>query len=608
MKRPSRFQPHSVEREDRADGTILYRSQHPLGPVAARTGDWAHHWADAAADRTFIAERSGAGWREESYAATLQKIRAIASALLARGMGPDTRILIMSGNGVDHGLLSLAAQYIGAPTTPVAEQYSLIHGAHGRLRHAIEVIRPTMAYVVDADQYSEALALDALDGIEIVASRPGARSGRPITPFEELLKGDGGVDLDAAYAQVGPETVGKILMTSGSTSSPKGVPTTHRMMCVNQTQIADALPFLRERPPRIVDWLPWNHVFGGSHNFNMMLANGGSLYIDDGKPVAGLFDRTVENLSMITGTLCFNVPVGFSMLLDALRRDEALRRRFFENLDLIFYAGASLPQEVWSGLEEMAMEIKNEVPMMTSSWGLTETAPAAMMQHEPIDRSGVIGVPLNGVEIKLIPDDDLRCEVRVKGPNILREYYNAPDKTAAAFDDEGYFITGDAMLFNDPADPSRGMRFDGRISEDFKLLTGTWVRAAQLRLEMLACLSPIAADLVIIGADRNEIGVMIFPNIAELKREGFDLEKEDCGAFTDPLLLGDIHRRLAERAREISGSASRIARAIVVSEPASMADGEMTAKGNLNFRKILTRRNGLLQRLYTDGDPAITRV
>ena len=606
MKRPSRFQPHSVSREDRADGVILLRSNHELGPVAQRTGDWLRHWASEAPERVFLAERSGAGWREESYAATLQKVRAIAAALTARGMGPDTRILIMSGNGVDHALLSLAAQYIGAPTTPVAEQYSLIHGAHGRLRHAIELIEPQMAYVVDADQYGEALALDALDGIEVVASRPG--SNGKVTPFEDLLKGDASVDLDALHARVGPDSVAKILMTSGSTSSPKGVLTTQRMMCVNQTQLADAMPFLRERPPRIVDWLPWNHVFGGSHNFNMMLANGGSLYIDDGKPVSGLFDRTLENLSMTTGTLCFNVPVGFNMLLGALRKDDDLRRRFFQDLDLIFYAGASLPQEVWTGFEEMAMEIKGEVPLTTSSWGLTETAPAAMIQHEPIDRSGVIGVPVNGVTIKLIPDADLRCEVRVKGPSVMQAYFEDPEKTAAAFDDEGYFITGDAMQFLDAADPNKGMRFDGRISEDFKLLTGTWVRAAQLRIDMLACLSPIAADLVITGADRNEIGIMIFPNAAELKREGFDLSKEDAGAYTDKLLLGEIHRRLAERAREISGSAARVGRAIVLSEPASMPEGEMTAKGNLNFRKVLTRRAALLERLYAEDDAAVTTV
>lgn len=605
MKRTSQFLKHSVSRVDRPDGTVLLRSNHELGPVVEKTGVWLHDWAEQAPDRIFIAERSGAGWREESYAATLQKVRAIASALLARGMGPETPIIILSGNGVDHALLSLAAQYVGVPTAPVAEQYALIHGAHGRLRHAVELVGPKMAYVVDAGQYAEALALDVLEGIEIVASRPGAHGG--VTPFEDLLKGDAGVDLDTAHASVGPETVAKILMTSGSTSAPKGVMTTQGMMCVNQTQLADALPFLRTHPPRVVDWLPWNHVFGGSHNFNMMLANGGSFYIDDGKPVKGLFERTLENLLMVTGTLSFNVPVGYSMLLGALQQDATLRQRFFAELDMIFYAGASLPQEIWQGIEAMAMDVKGEIPLMTSSWGLTETAPATMLQHEPIDRSGVVGVPLNGVTLKLIPDEDLRCEMRIKGPNVMPGYFQAPAKTAEAFDEEGFFITGDAMVFVDKDDVNQGMKFDGRISEDFKLLTGTWVRAAQLRMDMLTCLAPLAADLVITGADRNQIGVMIFPDKAELEREGFDLS-DDRGAFVCTLLQGEIHRRLAERAREISGSSTRISRAIVLSEPASMPEGEMTAKGNLNFRKVLTRRKDLLERLYDDADPATITI
>ncbi|TYC78011.1 feruloyl-CoA synthase [Stappia sp. BW2] len=604
MKRTKEFLRHSVEREDRPDGTILLRSTYPLGPVAERTGDWLHKWAEEAPERVFLAERSGAGWREERYAGVLEKVRAVGAALLARGMGADTPILIMSGNGVDHGILALAAQYVGVPVVPVAEQYSLIHGAHGRLREAINLIKPKMAYVVDADQYGEALNLAELAPVEIVASRTGSRN---VTAFEDLLKGDGSVDVDGAFAAVTPDTVGKILMTSGSTSSPKGVLTTHRMMCVNQVQLADSLPFLRKRPPVIVDWLPWNHVFGGSHNFNMMLANGGSFYIDDGKPVKGLFERTVENLKLKTGTLVFNVPLGFGMLQKALEADADLRRRFFEDLDLVFYAGASLPQEVWSGFERMAMEVKGEVPLMTSSWGLTETAPSAMMQQEPAAHSGIVGVPVNGVTVKLIPDADMRCEVRVKGPNIMPGYFNDPEKTAAAFDDEGFFITGDAMLFVDPADPNKGMRFDGRISEDFKLQSGTWVRAAQLKIDMLSRLAPLAADLIITGADRKQIGVMIFPNIAELKREGFDLQ-DDSGAFHCGLLQGELHRRLSARAREISGSSTLVSRAIVLSEPASMPEGEMTAKGNLNIRKVLARRERLLERLYTDDDPAVVTL
>jgi feruloyl-CoA synthase len=604
MKRTAEFQPHDVAREDRADGTILLRSSHTLSPAVELTGNWLRYWAKAAPKRVFLAERSGAGWRKESYTSALQKVRAIGAALLARGMGQDTPILIMSGNSVDHGILSLAAQYVGVPVVPVAEQYSLVHGAHGRLREVIELVQPKMAYVEDGDRFGEALDLEALQSIETVASRPGSRM---VTAFADLLKGDSSADVENAFQKLTPDTVGKILMTSGSTSSPKGVLTTHRMMCVNQAQLADALPFLRERPPVIVDWLPWNHVFGGSHNFNMMLANGGSLYIDDGKPVKGLFERTLENLALKTGTLAFNVPLGFGMLLSALEKDERLRRRFFEDLDLVFYAGASLPQDVWAGFERMAMDVKGEVPLMTSSWGLTETAPSAMMQQEPAPRSGIVGVPVNGVTIKLIPDDDMRCEVRVKGPNVMPGYFKDPDKTAAAFDEEGYFITGDAMVFLDKGDPNKGMRFDGRMSEDFKLQSGTWVRAALLKLDMLSRLSPLAADLVITGADRKQIGVMIFPNVAELAREGFEIQAGN-GVYSCPQLQKEIHHRLSERAREISGSSTLVSRAIVLAEPPSMPDGEMTAKGNLNVRKVLTKRQALLERLYSDNDPAVVTI
>ncbi|MEP3046175.1 MAG: feruloyl-CoA synthase [Roseibium sp.] len=604
MNRTSSFTPHSVSRQDQADGSILLRSNHVLGSVSGRTGDWLHLWAKEAPNRTFLAERSGAGWREETYATTLEKVRALAASLLSRGLNADTPILIMSGNSIDHGILSLAAQYAGVPTVPVAEQYSLIHGAHGRLRHAIELVKPKMAYVIDAAQYAEALALDALDGVEIVASRPG---NAQVTAFDDMLKGDGAADVEAAFAAVTPDTVAKILMTSGSTSEPKGVLTTQRMMCVNQTQIADALPFLRDHPPRIVDWLPWNHVFGGSHNFNMMLSNGGSFYIDDGKPVKGLFERTIENLSMVTGTLSFNVPVGFSMQLEAMKRDVGLRKRYFENLELVFYAGASLPQEVWKGLEDMAMEIKGEIPLMTSSWGMTETAPAAIMQQEPINRSGVVGVPLNGATLKLLPDAEMRCEVRIKGPNIMPGYFNDPEKTKAAFDEDGYLITGDAMIFIDEKDPSRGLRFDGRISEDFKLLTGTWVRAAGLRADLLSCLAPLASDLVITGQDRNEIGALVFPDREAINQAGFEVTEQD-GVLTCPLLLSDIHRRLAERASRISGSSSRISRALMMSEPPSLTDSEITAKGNLNPRKVQIRRASLLERLYDDADATVAKL
>ena len=602
MKRTTNFKPHDVFREERSDGTVLLRSNIEMGAGVDTSADWLHRWSAEAPSRTFLAERSGQGWRAETYQSTLQKIRAIAASLLARGMGPNTPILIMSGNGVDHGLLTLAAHYIGVPTAPIAEQYALIPAARERLEHAISLVKPHMAYVVDADKFAHAITIDALAGVEIVASHVGSDSG--VTSMDSLLRGDSAVDVDGARNKVTPDSVVKILMTSGSTSAPKGVMTTHRMMCVNQTQIADSLPFLLERPPSVVDWLPWNHVFGGSHNFNMMLANGGSFYIDDGKPLKGLFDRTVENLKMVTGSLVFNVPVGFGMLLQALQADQDLRQRFFQDLDMIFYAGASLPQDIWQGFEQMAMDVKGEVPLMTSSWGLTETAPATMIQQEPTDRSGVIGVPMSGVTIKLVPEEEGRYEVRAKGPNIMPGYYNDPQKTKEAFDDEGYFVTGDAMVFVDPENVNAGMRFDGRISEDFKLLTGTWVRATALRMSLLGHFAPLAADLVITGQDKSDIGVLIFANKEAVEAAGYALSDAD-GLLTDPSLLSTLQERLGTWNAANTSSSTRIARAAFLSEPASLVDAEITAKGNLNFRKVLQRRAAILDHLYNGSHDAV---
>lgn len=601
----TKYLSHDVELTMQDDETLLFSSTHKLGPVADKSSDWLHHWGKTTPDAVFLAERSGTNWRRETFLDTLQKVRVIAATLLGRGMNKHTPILIMSGNGVDHGLLVLAAQYIGVPTVPVAEQYSLITGAHGRLMDVIEMLKPTLAYVVDAKQYSAALALPALNGVEIIATDIANTNA---TPFSDLLKGDTGVDIDIANAKTGPATVAKILMTSGSTSSPKGVLTTQKMMCVNQTQIADALPFLRTHPPRIVDWLPWNHVFGGSHNFNMMLANGGSLYIDDGKPTKDAFSRTLENLSMITGTIAFNVPIGFSMLLEALKVDETLRDKFFKELDLVFYAGASLPQDVWQGFEEMSHAIQGHVPLMTSSWGLTETAPATMMQHQPVNQSGIVGVPLPGTTIKLIPEDEARFEVRIKGPNVMDGYFQDPQKTADSFDDDGFFITGDAMKFVDPARPDLGMRFDGRISDDFKLLTGTWVRATALRIELLACLAPYAGEVVITGHDKSEIGALIFPNMDALDAAGFDKTITSQGAITCPDLMNELTKRLKERAVKFSGSSNRISRALVLCDPPSIATGEVTAKGNLNFRKILAHREEQLVRLYDNAASATITI
>lgn len=594
---------HDVSCEKRDDGSLLLASNHPLTDVANNTGAWLHKWSQTAPDRVFMAERSGDGWRTATYGETMQQVRAIAASLLVRGLTDSTPVLILSGNGIDHGLLMLAAQYVGIPTVAVAEQYSLIPAAHNRLQHVVDLVRPALIFAADAEAYRGALELDFLDGIEKVSSAANTMS---VTDFGTLLRDDPSADVDAAHHRVGPDTLAKILMTSGSTSLPKGVETTQRMLCANQAQISGIMPLLGRRPPVILDWLPWNHTFGGSHNFNMILANGGSLYIDDGKPLKHLFGRSLENLSMVSGTISFNVPVGFSLMLDAFQRDKALRQKYFEDLDMIFYAGASLPQDIWRGLEQMALEVSGSVPLLTSSWGLTETAPSATSQHEPTESSGIIGVPLPGISAKLTPIEPGRYDIRVRGPSVMARYHRAPEKTAEVFDEEGYFITGDAVRFVDAENPGKGLRFDGRISEDFKLLTGTWVRASALRLAVLAALAPLAADVVITGHDRNDIGILVVPNQEALSAEGLD------GVETDGLLAGEalfeaVASRLSAFNERNSTSSTRVARAAILAEPPSMADGEMTAKGNLNFARILERRAGLVERLYDGTEPCVIR-
>ncbi len=578
---------HNVLREDGPKGEIFLRSGYEASAPVSKTTDWLHRWAAKRPNAVFLAERSGPGWRELRYGEALEQVRALAAGLVARGMRSDTRILILSGNGIDHGLLTLAAQCVGVPTVPVAEPYSLVPDAQVQLKYILGLIEPTMVFAEDGAKFASALALDEMQGREIVVSRNAAPG---MTQLSDLTKER--AEIDPVAARVGPETVAKILMTSGSTSHPKGVLTTQRMMCTNQAMYGDALPALTARPPVIVDWLPWNHVFGGSFSFNQILAFGGSLYIDGGKPAPALIGQTIENLKTVPSNLAYNVPVGFALLRDAMREDAELRAKFFADLDLVFYAGASLPRDVWDDLRAMCLAERGDLPLVTTCWGLTETAPACIFQHEPLEEPGVVGVPLTGTEVKLVPEDLPRYEVRVKGPNVFSGYYRDPEKTADAFDDEGYFCTGDAMTLVDPDDMSKGLRFDGRISEDFKLTTGIWVRAASLRLEILLALTSLAADVVVTGADRDEVGVLIIPTPTVAEKLNADDGVLLPGAFE-----GEIAIRLAKLSAG-KGSSARITRALILAEPPSMADGEITAKGNLNFRKLLSRRADILTRLY----------
>ena len=585
---------HKVTSTWQKDGSLLMQSGWSLGPVVNSTSDWLHHWAEKTPDQVFLMDRSGAGWREITYQETLDKVRALAAKMLSRGMDKSTPIIVLSGPSIDHGLLMLAAHTIGVPIAPLAEQYSLIPEASGRLDYCIDKIKPALVYASDADKFGGALNRTSLETVTKLVSVNAAGNTES---FDQWLSGVVDETLEEAAKDVGPDTVAKILFTSGSTGNPKGVPQSQRMITVNQAQYLSCLPMLAERPPVIVDWLPWNHVFAGNSNFYMILSNGGTLILDDGKPVKGLFDRTLENLSMHVGTLSFNVPIAYTMLIDAFHKDKALRQRFFADLDMIFYAGASLPPDVWDGLEKISIDVTGDIPMMTSSWGLTETAPACLMHYQGGAESGMIGVPFPELDAKLIPYQGDRFEIRVKGPNVITSYFDEPDKDAVSFDDEGYFITNDAIRFVDPDDHSAGVRFAGRITEDFKLLSGTWVQAAELRLQVISQLEELVHDVVVTGADRLDVGLLIFPSPA-LAPSG------DGHIVTDPDYLAKVTEKLQHFASLSTGSSNRIARALVMAQPPSIKDAEITAKGSLNNNAILDCRKELLERLYDDSDSA----
>lgn len=594
------FAPADVDVERTDGGGLILRSPMALKPHAKSVGVYLNHWAAAAPERVFLAERADdGGWREVTYGAALQQVEGVARALLARGLGPDAMVMTLSDNGVDNGLLQLACQYVGIPVVPVSPAYSLLSRTHEKLRHIHALIRPALIYAADGRQFEAALdTLDLGEARVVVSRHPPERGGAEL--FEALPMAAPGPDVAAAHDAVGPDTVAKILFTSGSTGMPKGVINTHRMLCSNQQAIAQMWPFIEERPPVGVDWLPWNHTFGGNHNFNMMLSNGGSLYIDGGKPAPGLIERTVANLREISPTVYFNVPRGFDMLIPHLERDDALRDNFFRDLDTIFYAAAALPQTLWRRLEELSVAARGEKVVMTSAWGATETAPLATSVHFVIDRAGVIGLPAPGTALKMVPYGD-KMELRVKGPNVTPGYFGRDDLTRAAFDADGYYKIGDAGKLADPEDATRGVVFDGRVAEDFKLNSGTWVSVGTLRVNVIAAGAPLIQDLVVCGHDRAEIGVLIFLNMAECAAlTGLTVDTPAAEMAAHPAVRKALRRGIEDHNRDNPASSVRVARALVLTSPPSLDANEITDKGYINQMAVLQNRADRVAELF-DG-------
>ena len=563
-----RYAPAEVRVEKRADGTTLLRSPQQLASHVRAVGEWLVQWYEKAPDRVFLAERKGDSWRRLNYRDALSDARRVGQALLNLGLNASRPVAILSDNGIDHALLALGAMHVGVPVAPVSPAYSLMSKDFAKLKYIFELIRPGLVYADDPQKFAPALAA----------------VGAASTPVAKLLETNPGSTLELAFSRLTPGTVAKILFTSGSTGMPKGVINTHRMLCANQQMLAQGWPFLEEQPPVIVDWLPWNHTFGGNHNFNMVLRNGGTLYVDGGKPVPGLIETTARNLAEVSPTMYFNVPRGFDLLLPFLEYDEKLRKNFFRQLDLVFYAGAALPQNLWERFEKLAQLEKPDGLAMLSAWGSTETSPLATQVHFPIERAGVIGLPVAGCELKLAPVAG-KLEARVRGPNVTPGYYKRDDLTRAAFDEEGFYRTGDAVRFADDADPAKGIVFDGRVAEDFKLSTGTWVHTGTVRVKLIAAGNPVIQDAVITGHDRDEIGALVFLNPAAVK----DMAAEAVRARLSLALISLSGE---------GGSSTRPARILIATEPPSIDANEITDKGYINQRAVLERRAALVEKLH----------
>jgi feruloyl-CoA synthase len=578
-------------------GTLRLRSADPLGSYPVSVLHSLRAWAQADPGYPLVAERSlEEGWRTCSYGVAAAAAEAVGQALLDRGLSPDRPLLVLSGNSVNHLLVTLGAMTAGVPVAPVSVAYSLHSRDHMRIGAITQLIRPGAVFAEEADRF--AAALDAVMPVPaIVASgrRPGAE------PFSDLLATVPGPAVRAAYTALTPDTVAKILFTSGSTGTPKGVLNTHQMLSANQQMMRQAWPFLAAGRPVIVDWLPWSHTFGGNHNANMVLTSGGTLYIDAGRPAPGLFAQTISNLRDVPPTVYFNVPAGYAQLVPALEADSAFAGRFFSRLRLMFNAAAALPTGLRNRLIDLARQTTGHAIPVTGSWGATETGPAVTTAHFDYQDARCIGVPLPGTEVKLVPAEQGAYEIRARGPMVTPGYYGQPDLTADAFDDEGFYRTGDAVAFADPDDPNAGLVFRGRIAEDFKLATGTFVRVGALRTSLLSAV-PILSDAVLTGENRDYVGALAWLNTAQVARQ--------LGAPPQPqsdLIIHDGLKQLLAGAltthNHDAGSSARIQRLLVMTEPADLDAGEITDKGYVNQRKVLARRAGLVEMLYANPVP-----
>ena len=562
-----RLGPREVLVERRAGGVFHLRSPHALAPYPRHLLERLEHWAARTPERPLLAQRDRrGGWRTLNYRDALSRARRVGQYLLDKELSAERPLAVLSGNDIEHGLLHLAAMYVGIPYAPVSPAYSLLSTDFSKLRAVIDLLTPSLVFVCDRAAYARALdAVVVPRGIEIVDQVPEREPTRAV---------------DEAHARVGPDTIAKFLFTSGSTGTPKAVINTQRMWCANQVMARTALAFVQDEPPVLVEWAPWHHTAGGNKDLGLVIFNGGTLYIDEGKPLPGAIETTVQNLREISPTFYFTVPKGYEALLPYLREDEALRRNFFRRVKMLWFAGAGVAQHVFDEYKELAYRTCGEEVLFGTGLGSTETAPYTMGRTWNTDDAANMGLPPPGVDMKLVPLEG-KYEARLKGPHITPGYWRQPELTRQAFDEEGYYRLGDAFSLAG-GDPNQGLRFEGRISEDFKLATGTWVHVGALRAAFIAHFAPLVRDVVVAGDRRDEPAALIF--------------------LASPAPREELERRLRAFAASATGSSNRIRRLLVLEEPPSLDAGEMTDKGTINQRAVLARRAALVDELYA-GSP-----
>lgn len=590
--------------EDKPNGVVYVRSTESLGGYPDRLTDCLRQWAQTAPNRIFLAQRGPDGeWRTTTYTETWRRVRCIAAGLLRLGLSSATPLIILSGNSIEHALMALAAMHVGVPYAPIAPSYSLSVHEYAALTHVWQNLAPGIAFVQDGSHFSSALRA-AADGNVRIVHHGSAPNGFSSISLDDLESTEPSPDVDRAHEQTGPDSVVKILYTSGSTGLPKGVITTNRMLCSNQQMLRQVMPYLGEAPPVICDWLPWNHTFGGSHNFGIALYNGGTLYIDGGKPTPESFPETVRNLREIAPTAYFNVPKGYEMLLEHLRQDAVLRRTFLSRVKLLFFAAAGLNKRTWNDLQQIAYETCGEEILIVTGLGATESAPFAFSTGIEGSSPGWIGLPVPGVDVKLAQVGE-RTEARLRGPSITPGYWRRPDLNASAFDEEGYYRMGDALKLLDPSDPQRGFLFDGRLNEEFKLSSGTWVRTGTLRMRLLAHFAGLVQDVVLAAPDCDYVSALIFPSCEACRKLVANFPETACAPelLSHPKVRSAFEQLLNSFALQNPGISAHVRRAILLDSPPSMEAREITDKGTLNQRAVLQNRAAVVDELYREPAP-----